>query len=319
MRRHQLRELRPLMAALRVGTRGSALALWQANWVKDALLRAHPDLSVELVVIKTKGDRIQDVPLAQIGSSALFVKEIESALADGTVDLAVHSMKDMPSRLADGLSIGAVPERESPADVLISKNDLPFSDLPPGARIGTSSLRRGAQLLHARKDIEIVSLRGNLDTRIRKLDTEDLDAIVVAAAGVKRLNFEDRITEYLADSMLLPAVGQGALCLEIRQADAATAALVSVLDHAPTRAVVTAERSFLGQLGGTCQVPLVAHGKIEQTQLTLTGLVAALDGEQVLRDQVSGPAEQAEALGVALSKRLVAMGADKILKDILNG
>jgi hydroxymethylbilane synthase len=319
MRRHQLRELRPLMAALRIGTRGSALALWQANWVKDALLHAHPGLAVELVVIKTKGDRVQDVPLAKIGSSALFVKEIESALADGTVDLAVHSMKDMPSRLADGLSIGAIPERESAADVLISKNDLPFSGLPAGARIGTSSLRRGAQLLHARKDIEIVSLRGNLDTRIRKLDTEDLDAIVVAAAGVKRLNFEARITEYLADSILLPAVGQGALCLEIRKIDEVTAALVAVLDHAPTRAVVTAERSFLGQLGGTCQVPLAAHGKIEQSALTLTGLVAALDGEQVLRDQVTGPVEQAEALGVTLSERLVAMGADKILNDILNG
>lgn len=307
------------MAALRIGTRGSALALWQANWVKDALLRPYPDLSVELIVIKTRGDRIQDVPLAQIGSSALFVKEIESALADGTVDLAVHSMKDMPSRLADGLSIGAIPERESAADVLISKNDLSFSDLPAGARIGTSSLRRGAQLLHARKDLKIVSLRGNLDTRIRKLDTQDLDAIVVAAAGVKRLGFENRITEYLADSILLPAVGQGALCLEIRQADEVTAELVAVLDHAPTRAVVTAERSFLGQLGGTCQVPLAAHGKIELTQLTLTGLVAALDGEQVLRDAVTGHAEQAEALGVTLSKRLVAMGADKILKDILNG
>jgi len=305
------------MATLRIGTRGSALALWQAHWVKDALLLAHPGLSVELNIIKTKGDRIQDVPLAKIGSSALFVKEIETSLADGNVDLAVHSMKDMPSRLADGLCIGAVPVRESSADVLISKKGLHFSDLPAGARIGTSSLRRGAQLLHARKDIRIVSLRGNLDTRIRKLDTEDLDAIVVAAAGVKRLNFEGRITQYLADSIMLPAVGQGALCLEIRQADEITAALVSVLDHAPTRAVVSAERSFLGQLGGTCQVPLAAHGKIEENVLTLTGLVAALDGAKVLRDQVTGPPEQAEALGVTLSKRLVAMGADRILKDIL--
>jgi hydroxymethylbilane synthase len=318
MRRHQLRKLRSLMGALlRIGTRGSALALWQANWVRDALLKAHPGLLVELNIIKTKGDRIQDVPLAKIGSSALFVKEIEASLVGGNVDLAVHSMKDMPSRLADGLCIGAIPERESSADVLISKYGLNFFDLPAGARIGTSSLRRGAQLLHARKDIEIVSLRGNLDTRIRKLDTEGLDAIVVAAAGVKRLNFEDRITEYLADSIMLPAVGQGALCLEIRLADKSTAALVSVLDHALTRAVVTAERSFLGQLGGTCQVPLAAHGKIEENRLTLTGLVAALDGIQVLRDQVNGPIEQAEALGVTLSKRLVALGADKILKDIL--
>jgi hydroxymethylbilane synthase len=305
------------MAALRIGTRGSALALWQANWVRDALIRAHAGLSIELVIIKTKGDRIQDVPLAKIGSSALFVKEIETSLTDGSVDLAVHSMKDMPSRLADGLCIGAIPERESPADVLISKNGLHFFDLPAGARIGTSSLRRGAQLLHARKDIKIVSLRGNLDTRIRKLDTEDLDAIVVAAAGVRRLNFKGRITEYLSESLLLPAVGQGALCIEIRRADEVTARLVSVLDHAPTRAVVTAERSFLGQLGGTCQVPLAAYGKIEENTLTLTGLVAALDGEKVLRDQVTGTPEQAEALGVTLSKRLVAMGAEKILKDIL--
>jgi hydroxymethylbilane synthase len=320
MRRDELRKLWSLMGAhLRIGTRGSALALWQANWVRDALMRAHAGLTVELVIIKTKGDKIQDVPLAKIGGSALFVKEIEASLAGGDVDLAVHSMKDMPSRLADGLCIGAIPERESPADVLISKNGRCFLDLPAGARIGTSSLRRGAQLLHARKDIEIVSLRGNLDTRIRKLDMEDLDAIVVAAAGVKRLNCADRITEYLAESIMQPAVGQGALCLEIREADRTTAALVSVLDHASTRAVVTAERSFLGQLGGTCQVPLAAHGKIDDNGLTLTGLVAALDGARVLRDQVTGSPDQAEALGIALSKRLVAMGAEEILKDILKG
>jgi hydroxymethylbilane synthase len=302
---------------LRIGTRGSALALWQANWVKTALLQKHPDLSIELVIIKTQGDKIQDVPLANIGSSALFVKEIETALSEITVDLAVHSMKDMPSRLAEGLCVGAVPERENPADVLISKNNRLFYDLPPGAIIGTSSLRRGAQLKHARKDIDIVPLRGNLDTRIRKLDTENMDAIVVAAAGIRRLHFENRITEYLSDSLMLPAVGQGALCIEIRESDKDTAAIVSALDHPPTHAAVSAERSFLGQLGGTCQVPLAAHGRIQNNMILLDGLVAALDGNTILRDSISGPVEQAETLGVTLSQRLIALGADQILNDIL--
>ncbi|MDX9786567.1 MAG: hydroxymethylbilane synthase [Desulfobacterales bacterium] len=305
-------------ASIRIGTRGSQLALWQANWVKDALIQTHPSLCVALSIIKTKGDKIQDVPLAQIGSSALFVKEIEAALSDGSVDVAVHSMKDMPSQLAEGLCIGAIPEREQAEDVLIAKGGKRFSKLPPGAKIGTSSLRRGAQLLHARPDICLLPIRGNLDTRIRKLDTEDLDAIVVAAAGVKRLNFTHRITEYLDASLMLPAVGQGALCLEIRQNDAASAAVVSVLNHAPTHAVVTAERAFLGQLGGTCQVPLAAHGHIEKDVLRLHGLVAALDGKKILRDQVSGPIDQAEALGIALATQLVARGAHDILKDILS-
>lgn len=308
-----------MATTIRIGTRGSKLALWQANWVKDALSQAHPSLSVELVIIKTKGDKIQDVPLAQIGSSALFVKEIEEFLLDQRVDLAVHSMKDMPSQLAEGLCIGAVPEREKPEDVLITRSGKCFFDLPAGAKIGTSSLRRGSQLKHARKDIDIVSIRGNLDTRIRKLDTEDLDAIVVAAAGVRRLGFEDKITEYIDSNTMLPAVGQGALCLEIRQGDASIRELVSVLDHPPSRAVVTAERAFLGELGGTCQVPLAAHGRIEANTLKLCGLVAALDGDQVLRDAVEGPVDHAHDLGIELSKRLLARGADKILNDILNG
>jgi hydroxymethylbilane synthase len=319
MCRNQLRQLRSLMApSLRIGTRGSQLALWQANWVKDALVQHHPSLEVELVIIKTQGDRIQDVPLAKIGSSALFVKEIEASLLEGTVDVAVHSMKDMPSLLGEGLAIAAVPVREHPSDVLISKNAKGFFDLPPGARIGTSSLRRGAQLMHARKDIALVSLRGNLGTRIRKLGTENLDAIVLAAAGVRRLNLADRITEYLAPELVLPAVGQGALCIEVRGNDEASRRIVSVLDDPVTRQVVTAERAFLGQLGGTCQVPLAAHGRIEGDTLTLEGLVASLDGGKMLRDRASGPVEGAQEIGTRLAGRLAGLGALDILEDILS-
>jgi hydroxymethylbilane synthase len=304
-------------ARLRIGTRGSQLALWQANWVKDALLRHHPGLAVELVIIKTKGDIIQDVPLARIGSSALFVKEIEACLLNDTVDVAVHSMKDMPSLLGEGLAIAAVPVREDPRDVLISKDAKGFFELPPGARIGTSSLRRGAQLMHARKDIELVSIRGNLDTRIRKLHTDALDAIVVAAAGVRRLGLSGHITETITPELMLPAVGQGALCIEVRGNDERSRETVSVLDDPPTRRVVTAERAFLGQLGGTCQVPLASHGRIEEGTLTLDGLAASLDGRKVLRDQVAGPVEEAETIGIRLASRLAGLGALDILKDIL--
>jgi hydroxymethylbilane synthase len=306
-----------MASPLRIGTRGSQLALWQANWVKDALVWRNPSLAVELVVIKTQGDRIQDVPLAKIGSSALFVKEIEASLMGGTVDVAVHSMKDMPSLLGAGLAIAAVPVRENPSDVLISRDGKKFLDLPPGARIGTSSLRRGAQLKHAREDITLVSLRGNLDTRIRKLDTEGLDAIVVAAAGVRRLNLADRITEYLDPELMLPAVGQGALCIEVRANDETSRRTVSVLDDPATGQVVTAERAFLGQLGGTCQVPLAAHGRIEGGTLTLEGLVASLDGRDLLRDRATGPVEAAREIGIRLAEKLAGLGALDILKDIL--
>ena len=204
-------------AALTIGTRGSKLALWQANWVRTQLEKAHPSLGVELVIIKTKGDKIQDVPLAKVGGKGLFVKEIEEALLDGRIALAVHSMKDMPAKIPDGLCIGAIPAREDPADVLISKNGNYFSKLKQGSTIGTSSLRRGAQIRHRRPDITIVPLRGNVETRLRKLQTENMEAVVLAAAGIKRLNLAHRITEYLNFNVLLPAVGQGALSIEIRQ------------------------------------------------------------------------------------------------------
>lgn len=299
-----------------IGTRGSKLALWQANWVKSALLARHPWLAAELVIIKTKGDKILDVPLAKVGGKGLFVKEIEDALLDGRIDLAVHSMKDMPAEIPAELCIGAIPERETPQDVLISKKGLPLAKLPSGACIGTSSLRRAAQLLHTRPDLVIKPLRGNLDTRLKKLETQDFDAVVLAAAGVKRLGFENRITEYLPESIMLPAAGQGALCVEIRQNDPAIAALVSALEHPQTRAVVAGERAFLNRLEGGCQVPMAAHGQIENGSLTLCGLVATLDGTTIIKDTLSGALESAEFVGVKLAERLISKGAQAILETL---
>ena len=301
---------------LKIGTRGSKLALWQANWVKSALNTQHPSFSVELVIIKTKGDKILDVPLSKVGGKGLFVKEIEEALLDGRIDLAVHSMKDMPSEIPKGLCIGAIPERENPQDVLISKKGLPLSQLEPGARIGTSSLRRAAQLLHARPDMHVFPLRGNVDTRLKKLETENLDAIVLAAAGVKRLGLENRITQFLDENIMLPAVGQGALCIEIRQNDPEVAPIVAELEHPQTRTIVMGERAFLNRLEGGCQVPIAAHGKIDNTIFTICGLVATVDGKTILKETFSGSEGSAETIGVELANHLVSMGAKTIMENL---
>ena len=303
-------------ASIKIGTRGSKLALWQANWVKSALNQKFPHQSIELVIIKTQGDKILDVPLAQVGGKGLFVKEIEQALRDRRVDLAVHSMKDMPAEIPEGLCIGAVPQREIPSDVLISRKGLKLSELKAGNVIGTSSLRRGAQLRHARADIIIRPLRGNLDTRLRKLESEDMDAIVVAAAGVKRLNFEDKITEHLDDEIMLPAVGQGALCIEIRENDPDVSEMISALDHSQTRTIVSGERAFLNRLEGGCQIPIAGHGKIENDRYKLTGLVAEVDGSRLIKDTASGPIEASERIGIELAERLLDKGADKLLEKI---
>jgi len=302
---------------IKIGTRGSQLALWQANWVRDAIEALERGISVELVIIKTKGDKILDVPLAKVGGKGLFVKEIEEAVSDGRVDLAVHSMKDMPAKVPDGLCIGAVPEREIPKDVLISKNGLKLSELPFGAKVGTSSLRRAAQLKHARADLEILPLRGNLDTRLKKVENEGLDAIVLAAAGVKRLNFEDRITEYLDESVMLPAVGQGALCIETRKDDPVISPIAAALDHPETHIVVNGERAFLNRLEGGCQVPVAAHGKISSNIFTLTGLVADLDGKRIFKETLSGQPKDSESIGVELANHLLAMGAKEILDSLI--
>lgn len=311
----------PSPQPLVIGTRGSQLALWQANHVAERLRAALAGLSVRLETIKTTGDRILDVPLAAIGGKSLFVKEIEEALLEARVDLAVHSMKDVPADLPPGLTIAAVTLREDPSDVLISRTGARLKDLPPGARVGTSSLRRQAQLLHYRPDLAVVGLRGNLDTRIRKLTGEGLDAIVVAAAGVKRLGWMDRISEFLSPDVCLPAIGQGALGIEMRESrvesrEPSMATIVEVLDHPETHTAVRAERAFLRRLGGGCQVPFAAHAEIAEGHLFLRGLVATPDGRHLLRGERRGTANEGEAVGIALAEDLLARGATEILQAI---
>jgi hydroxymethylbilane synthase len=299
-----------------IGSRGSKLALWQAEWVKARLEALHPGLQATIAIIKTKGDKILDVPLAKVGGKGLFVKEIEDALLHRRVDLAVHSMKDMPAEIPPGLCIGAVPEREIPFDVLLSRDKKPLAELKSGARIGTSSLRRASQLRHARSDIEIVPLRGNLDTRLRKLASDNLDAIVLAAAGVKRLNLESHIAEYLDPAVMLPAAGQGALCIEVRSDDTAVGALIEPLDHKATRAVIAGERACLNHLGGSCQIPIAAFGETQDNVFTLRGLVADLAGTEIVSARHHGPPDRSERIGIELAKRLLADGAAEILSQI---
>jgi len=301
------------MRKLTVGTRGSALALRQTHLVVEALTNLHPSIDIEVRVIKTRGDRILDVPLAKIGDKGFFVKEIESALLSGEVDFAVHSMKDLPTEMPEGLCIAAVPERVDPSDVLIS-NGPGLADLPGGARIGTSSVRRRAQLRNFRADLRFGDIRGNLDTRLRKLDEGQFDGIVVAYAGLYRMDWADRITEKIPPEICLPAVGQGALAVQARDADLEVVELLKGLDHAESRAAVLAERSLLRALGGGCQVPIGALGIIEGAALRLRGVVASLDGKRLIRGEVSGDPAKPEELGRELAHELLARGADVILR-----
>ncbi len=301
---------------LKIGTRGSRLALWQANWVKTALEAEDPSLSIELVIIKTKGDKILDVPLAKVGGKGLFVKEIEESLLNENIDLAVHSMKDMPAQIPQGLCIAAIPQREDPKDVLISKDNRRFSELPAGAIVGTGSLRRKAQLLFARPDLVVAPLRGNIDTRLKKLETENLDAIILAAAGVKRMGFENKATEYLDENIMLPAVGQGALCIEIRQNDPLVGPVVAGLEDSKTRAVIRGERAFSERLEGGCQVPIAAHGTIHNNLFTLSGLVASVDGKTLYKHAMQGPENESATIGLELAERLISMGAKTIIDNL---
>ena len=301
---------------IKIGTRGSKLALWQANWVQSVLKQKSPSQAVELITIKTQGDKILDVPLAKVGGKGLFVKEIEQALLARRIDIAVHSMKDMPADIPEGLSIGAIPERENPLDVFISRSGAGFNELVGGSVIGTSSLRRSAQLHYARPDMVTQPIRGNLDTRLKKLESENFDALVLAAAGVKRLNLEHKITEYLNPELMLPAIGQGALCIEIRKDDSIVGPLVAALDHAATRAAVTGERAFLNRLEGGCQIPIAGYGRISENQFTLTGLVAEVDGTRVIKGEKSGPLDASTSIGIELAEELLAKGADKILEKL---
>jgi hydroxymethylbilane synthase len=304
------------MKNLRIGTRGSKLALWQTNWIKRELDKLYPDISISIVKIKTTGDKILDSPLAKIGGKGLFVKEIEEALLRQDIDLAVHSMKDVPADLPEELMIGAATKREDPRDVLISRDGAGIKDLKIGATIGTTSLRRKAQMLHLRPDFVIASLRGNLDTRIKKIYTEGLDGIVVAAAGVKRLCLEENITEYIDPQISIPAIGQGALAIEIRKGDDEVEEMIKKLDHKESHTAVFAERAFLKRLEGGCQTPIAAHGIINEDDIVLYGMIADVEGSEIIRDQITGKGEDGETLGVELAERLLKSGGSRILEEI---
>ncbi len=303
-------------STLILGTRGSKLAVHQSQWVQARLQELAPGLTISLKRIQTSGDKILDVPLAKIGGKGLFVKEIEDALLSKEIDLAVHSMKDVPTALPEGLDILCVPPREDPRDALITRDGCRLDQLKPGARIGTSSLRRQAQLLHYRPDFTIEMLRGNLDTRLRKLREGQFDAIVLAAAGLRRLAWDAEITEYLPVHLSLPAIAQGALGIEARSDDTFVRELLSRFEHRPTRVTVTAERALLHRLEGGCQVPIAAYAALEGDRLTVDGLVASVDGRRVIRHQIQGPASEAQTLGTKLAERLLADGGDVILKEI---
>ena len=301
---------------LRIGTRSSALALWQAKWVKARLEHEWPDLQVELVPIKTSGDRIQDVSLATIGGKGLFVKEIEDALLFGTVDLAVHSVKDLPGDMPPGLTLSAIPEREDPRDVLITKNGETLTQLPAGTRVGTSSLRRQALLLHLHPGLRIELLRGNVDTRLRKQREGIVDATILAAAGLKRLGLMPPNSQILDENEFLPAIGQGALGIETRVDDAEVIARVLPLHHEATAIAVTAERAFLRRMGGSCRTPLAAKGSIENSRVHLIALIASPDGTKVIRGEQNGLNNAAEEVGSMLAERLLAQGGEEILKEL---
>jgi len=304
---------------LRIATRKSQLALWQAEHVAGLLRGAHEGLEVELVPMVTTGDRIQDRSLAAIGGKGLFIKELEVALEEERADIAVHSMKDLPGDLPAGLTIAAVLERADARDALLTASAGRLDDLPHGARVGTSSLRRQAQLLAARPDLAIQGLRGNVDTRLRRLETGDMDAIVLACAGLIRLGLESRITARLDPKMFLPAVAQGVIGIECRAADARTLGLVAGLDHGDTRIAMDAERAFAHRLGGSCQSPIAAHARLEGQRLLLDGLVAEPDGSRVMRDSLSGGIGDPAALGRLLADRILAAGAGPLLERLRTG
>jgi len=301
---------------IRIGTRASQLALWQANHIKSCIETLFPQIDVEIITISTKGDRITDRPLSMVGGKGLFVKEIENALFSNEIDLAVHSMKDMPGELPEGLVIGAIPERENPFDVMISKDNKLLADYPAKARIGTSSLRRGSQLKAARPDLEILSIRGNLDTRIKKLKSGEYDAIVLAAAGLRRLGQENEITQYLDETLMVPAVGQGALCIETRENDLDIMPVMKKLDHGPTRICVTGERAFLRQIEGSCHIPVACYGEIKENQVIMTALVASEDGQEVIKRQIACPGDRVEEYGRKLADQLLENGGKRILENL---
>lgn len=302
-----------------IGTRGSKLALWQAGYIAECLRTMNPEMKVELKHIVTTGDKILDVPLAQIGGKGLFTKELEVAMLSGEIDLAVHSLKDMPTELPAGLTLAATTERMDPHDAFVSRKYANLSELPTGAVVGTSSLRRKAQLLRLRSDLNIVSLRGNLDTRLRKLDEGQFDAIVLAAAGLRRLGWGDRIAALLSPDECLPAVGQGVLAIETRSDDWEVLAAVARLNDPETRACVTAERTFLAVVQGGCQVPVGVFGRMDGGRLVLAARILSLDGVRCIEGKLAGNPADAESLGETLARRLVDAGGGTILAELEQG
>jgi hydroxymethylbilane synthase len=304
---------------LRIATRGSALALKQTNGVADRVKSRYPEMDIQIVVIKTKGDIMQDVSLIKIGGKGVFVKEIEDALLRGDADIAVHSMKDVPAELPEGLIIGIIPEREDPRDVLIARDNRKIESLPQGARIGTGSLRRGMQMRNLLPDVRIVPLRGNLDTRIRKIEAEDLDGVIVAAAGIRRMGWLERVSQFIPAEVMLPAVGQGALGIEMRTGDPSMEEALAFMNHPATWLEVGAERSFLQRLGGGCQLPIAAYGKLRGEELTLRGLVGSLDGRVMITDEVKGKSMEYLMLGRMLAERILSQGGQAILDAVYQG
>jgi hydroxymethylbilane synthase len=301
---------------LRIATRKSALALWQANFIKAELEQAHPGLRVELVPLMTTGDKILDVPLAKVGGKGLFTKEIEQALIENRADLAVHSMKDVPTQRAPGLMLAGTGVREDVRDALVSPRVKSVDKLPKGARVGTSSLRRQAQLLSLRPDLQIVSIRGNVQTRMNKIKELNLEGVILAAAGLRRLGFADRITQYIPPSVSLPAIAQGALALEIRADDALTLERIAIFHHEPTQIAITAERAFLARLEGGCQVPIAGLAQVDGDRVAMEGLVGSVDGKVLIRDRAEGPAADAARVGRELAEKILDAGGRAILAEV---
>lgn len=297
----------------KIGTRGSKLALTQTNFVADKIKKIMPDANLEICIIKTSGDIMQDVSLLTIGGQGVFVKEIEEALLSGSIDLAVHSMKDVPGDTPEGLMFAAILPREDVRDVLVARDNIKMEFMPRGAKIGTGSQRRGAQIKALLPDVSIVPLRGNLDTRLKKIETENLTGVILAAAGLKRMGLAQRITQFLPVETMLPAVGQGALGLQIRKADIELAKACAVLNDAATAAEVEAERSFLRTLGGGCRLPIAALGKLEKGRLSLEGMIAAPNGTTIIRDTISGTQEEAGELGRRLAETILEKGGKRLL------
>lgn len=299
-----------------VGSRGSKLALIQTNWVISELKRLNPGYDFKIEKISTKGDKITDAPLSRLGGVGLFTKELEVALIKEKIDIAVHSAKDVPTELHEGLTIDATPKREDPHDALISNNNANLERLPDNARIGTSSLRRKAQLLAFRPDFKILDLRGNLDTRLKKLETDDLDAIVVAYAGLRRMGYTGPVSQIIPFDIMLPAVGQGSLCIEIRKNDARIQKIVSGIDDTHTRIAVEAERALLSRLQGGCQVPIGAYAQTQSNEVYLEAIICTIDGDHAIRDSHSGPISQAAKIGDELALRMLDNGGKRILHEI---